>query len=120
MELSIKGMVYDISAVSRIHSAKYDKYYDLQDLFLAMLKYDERTGRPLADERNTPKFTFWNQKCLELQGLNKGDIITVYFEVKGSRRPGKKSSNFGEKEYVTNELIGLRVEREVKRAGFDV
>ena len=68
-----------------------------RDLVITLRKYDQYTGIPTDDSGNTPKFSFMNSNCQQLDGIKTGDIVTVLFDISG-----RSYTKDGRTEYYTD------------------
>lgn len=80
-----------------------------RDLVITVRKFDPYTGVPTEEPGNTPKITFLNSNCQQLDGVKVGDIVTVHFDISG-----RSYDKDGRREYSTD-IRGFRVE--VQRIG---
>lgn len=68
-----------------------------RDLVITVRKFDPYTGVPSEDPGNTPKFTFVNANCQQLDTLKPGDIVTILFDISG-----RSYEKDGKTEYYTD------------------
>lgn len=54
-----------------------------RDVVIMVRKFDQYTGEPSFDEFNTPKFSFMNEKCQQLDQVKIGDVVTISFDLRG-------------------------------------
>ena len=54
-----------------------------RDVIIMVRKFDPNTGEPTFDEYNTPKFSFMNERCQQLDRIKIGDIVNISFDVRG-------------------------------------
>lgn len=65
--------------------SKSGNSFTKRDFVLAMQSFDRDTGEPTIDEENTPMFTLTGDRCSQLDNIQKGQIVTVDFYVRGRR-----------------------------------
>lgn len=95
MAYKITGSVLHIGAPVNLPS-KSGTQFTKRDIVITVRKFDPYTGQPSDDTGNTPKFTFVNDRCQQLDGIRPGDIVTIHFDIQG--RCYEKD---GKKEYFT-------------------
>lgn len=86
--------------------SKSGNLYTRRDLVIAVRRFDPYTGEPVEDPENTPKFTFFGERCRDLEWIQAGDIVTVHFDISG-----RSYNKEGKTEYF-NDIRPLRVERQ--------
>ena len=96
MAYRISGKILSIDSPQTLTSRSGNPYTK-RDLVLTVIKYDQYTGYPTEDPGNTPKFTFFGQRCQDLDGLKVGDTVTVCFDVSG-----RSYEKDGRTEYLTD------------------
>lgn len=104
MAYKITGKVLEVGTTQELIS-KGGTEYRKRDFVITVRKFDPYTGQPAEDEGNTPKFSLFGDRCNDLNGIFKGDIVVVYFEISG--RAFEKE---GKREYFT-EVRSVRVEK---------
>ena len=82
MAYKITGRVLQISTPQSFKS-KSGTPFTKQDIVIMVRKFDQYTGEPSFDEYNTPKFSFMNEKCQQLDHIKVGTIVTISFDVRG-------------------------------------
>lgn len=70
--------------------------------------FDRNTGEPFDDVNETIKFSFFGDYCNDLDGMTPGDVVTVYFDVRGH-----EYEKNGTKDYF-NELVPRKVIKQGK------
>lgn len=96
MAYKISGKVLWIGE-SQTFPSKNGNSYTKRDLVITVRKFDPYTGVPTDDEGNTPKFTFFGEKCTDLNTIRIGDIVTIGFEISG-----RNFDKEGNREYFTD------------------
>ncbi|MCC8037312.1 MAG: DUF3127 domain-containing protein [Bacteroidales bacterium] len=79
---TITGKILQISPVQTI-TGKTGKQFQKQELVLDCTKYDPYTGE--RGFENTPAIEFTQDRCAMLNGFQPGQIVTVAFDLFGSR-----------------------------------
>ncbi len=103
MAYRITGRVFAISQ-TRSSQSKSGNSYTMRDLVITIRKFDPYTGQPSDDMGNTPKFTFMNDRCQQLDNIKVGDIVIVHFDISG-----REYQKDGRTEYITD-IRPFRVE----------
>ncbi len=103
MAYRITGRVFAISQ-TRSSQSKSGNSYTMRDLVITIRKFDPYTGQPSDDTGNTPKFTFMNDRCQQLDNIKVGDIVIVHFDISG-----REYQKDGRTEYITD-IRPFRVE----------
>lgn len=83
MENKIIGRVLQVGDTLPIQSKDGQKTYYKRELVLDATRYDSLTGK--RGYENYPSFEFSGDKCKDLDNLRTGDIVTVSFDVSGSK-----------------------------------
>ncbi|MBD5585348.1 MAG: DUF3127 domain-containing protein [Clostridia bacterium] len=96
MAYKITGRVLNIGPSQSI-IAKSGNQFVKRDVVIMVRKFDPYTGEPSFDELNTPKFSFMNEKCQQLDKIKVGEIVNISFDVRG--RAYEKD---GKKDYLTD------------------
>ena len=104
MAYKITGRIISVGNTQEL-TAKSGNRYTQRDFVMTVRKFDPYTGQPADDDGNTPKFSLFGERCNDLNGIFKGDVVTVSFEVRG-----RAYDKNGQTEYFT-EIRPLRVER---------
>lgn len=104
MAYKITGRIVSVGPTQEL-TAKSGNPYQKRDFVMTVRKFDPYTGQPTDDEGNTPRFTLFGERCNDLNGVFKGDIVTVSFEISG-----RSYDKDGQTEYFT-EVRPLRVEK---------
>lgn len=81
MANTISGKVIAVSAVQNVTS-KNGKQTQQQQLFLDCTRYDPYTGER-SEYENTPLLDFRGENIKLLEGVQKGDVVTITFDVNG-------------------------------------
>ncbi len=85
-------------------ASKSGNSYTISDLIITVRKFDPYTGYPSDDDGNTPKFTFFGDRCQQLDLLKPGDVVVVHFDI-----AGRAYDKDGKREYFT-EVRPFRVD----------
>lgn len=109
MAYKISGTVLHIGDTVTLPS-RSGTPFTKRDLVITVRKFDPYTGVPSEDSGNTPKFSFVNANCRQLDGLKNGDIVTVLFDISG-----RSYEKDGRTEYF-NDIRPFRVE--TQRQGY--
>lgn len=96
MAYKITGRVLAIGNAETF-SSRSGNSYTKRDLVITVRKFDPYTGQPSDDEGNTPKFTYFSDKCRDLDAFKVGDIVTVNFEIYG-----REYIKDGKTDYITD------------------
>lgn len=96
MAYKISGSVLYISDTVSLPS-KSGTTYTKRDLVITVRKFDQYTGVPSEETGNTPKFSFMNTNCQQLDGIKVGDVVTVLFDING-----RSYDKDGRTEYFTD------------------
>lgn len=103
MAYKISGTVLHIGDTVTLPS-RSGAPFTKRDLVITVRKFDPYTGVPSEEAGNTPKFSFVNSNCQQLDGLKPGDIVTVLFDISG-----RSYEKDGRTEYF-NDIRPFRVE----------
>ncbi len=103
MAFKLTGAVLMIGNTTPLQS-KSGVTFTKRDLVITVRKFDSYTGSPIEDPGNTPKITFFNSSCQQLDEVKVGDIVTVHFDISG-----RSYDKDGRKEYSTD-IRGFRVD----------
>lgn len=104
MAYKLTGRIISVGDTQEMIS-KSGTEYRKRDFVMTVRKFDPYTGQPADDEGNTPKFSLFGDRCNDLNGIFKGDVVIVYFEING-----RSFMKDGKTEYFT-EVRPLRVEK---------
>lgn len=96
MAYKITGTVLMIGDTQTLPS-RSGTQFTKRDLVITVRKFDPYTGVPSEEPGNTPKFTFMNSNCQQLDNIKVGDIVTVLFDI-----AGRSYEKEGKKEYYTD------------------
>lgn len=96
MAYKITGRVLHVSTPQSFTSKSGNQFVK-RDIVIMVRRFDPNTGEPSFDEYNTPKFSFMNEKCQQLDQIKEGTIVTISFDVRG--RTYEKD---GKTEYLTD------------------
>lgn len=103
MANQVIGRVFQIGNTESIKSKDGSKTYYKRELVLDATRFDGMTGERGFD--NFPSFEFSGDKCSELDQFNVGEIVTVTFDLQGTKY---------EKDWQTrffNRVRGYKIER---------
>lgn len=103
MAYKIIGTIYRIGETENI-STKNGNNIQRRELILQQRRYDQNTGKEY--EPNFPSLEFINSHCSKLDAFNEGDIVTVSFEIQGTKYIDKRTG----KERVFNRSRAFFVE----------
>lgn len=96
MAYKITGRVLHVGTPQTFNSKSGNQFVK-RDVVIMVRKFDQYTGEPTFDELNTPKFSFMNEKCQQLDQIRVGFIVTINFDLRG--RAYKKDERT---EYITD------------------
>lgn len=96
MAYKISGSVLYISDTVTLPT-KSGTTYTKRDLVITVRKFDQYTGVPSEETGNTPKFSFMNTNCQQLDGIKVGEVVTVLFDING-----RSYDKDGRTEYFTD------------------
>lgn len=96
MAYKIIGRVLSIGTLQTFTS-KSGNTFTKRDIVIMVRKFDQYTGEPSFDEFNTPKFSFMNEKCQQLDQIKIGDVVTIGFDLRGGTY-----EKDGKTEYLTD------------------
>lgn len=82
MAYKITGRVLKIGPSQSI-MAKSGNQFVKRDVVIMVRRFDPNTGEPIFDEYNTPKFSFMNDRCQQLDRIKVGEIVNISFDVRG-------------------------------------
>lgn len=82
MAYKITGKIIELGSAQTLPS-KSGSTYTKRDLIIAVRLFDQYTGQPTEDSNNTPKFTFFGDRCRDLDQFKVGDIVVVDFDISG-------------------------------------
>lgn len=103
MAYKITGSVLAIGPTQTL-SSKSGNTYTKRDLIISVRLFDPYTGQPIADNSNTPKFTFIGEKCATLDQFSPGNVVTISFDISG-----RSYDKDGKTEYFT-EIRPFRID----------
>lgn len=72
--------------------SKSGNAYQKRDFVINPLSFDGETGEPTFDEDNIPQLSITGDRCSQLDGLKKGDCVTVEFYLRGHRYRNPESN----------------------------
>lgn len=104
MAYKITGRIISVGNTQGL-TAKSGNLYTQRDFVMTVRKFDPYTGQPTDEDGNTPKFSLFGERCNDLNGVFKGDIVTVSFDIRG-----RSYDKNGQTEYFT-EVRPIRVEK---------
>ena len=87
MANQITGKVLYIYPSQTIPSKDGSKTFTKRSIILDCTRYDQYTGERGIE--NTPEFEFFGDRCVELDNYQVGQIVTISFDVQGSRYKNK-------------------------------
>lgn len=103
MTNEIIGRVYSIGATRSIQSKDGSKAFSTRELILDCTRYDSITGAKMFE--NYPQLEFSNDRCAELDKFKVGDVVKVFFDLRGSRY----TDSSGQTKHFTK-VQGYRIE----------
>ncbi|MDT3388111.1 MAG: DUF3127 domain-containing protein [Bacteroidota bacterium] len=103
MENKVIGRIFQIGKTEPIQSRDGSKTYYKRELILDATRFDGMTGQRGFD--NFPTFEFSGDKCAELDQYKVGEIVTVSFDLQGT-----KYEKDGQTKFFTR-VRGYKVER---------
>lgn len=103
MANQVIGKIFQIGNTEPIKSKDGSKTYYKRELILDATRFDGITGERGFD--NFPTFEFSGDKCSELDQFKVGEIVTVYFDLQGT-----KYEKEGQTKFFTR-IRGYKVER---------
>lgn len=119
MANQITGKIEYISATQIIQSKNGGQSFAKREIVLDATRYDSYTGE--RGYENFPMFEFGGDKCSLLDGFKEGQVVTVSFDIQGSRYNDKAT---GEVKYFSR-IRGYKIElvkdvkQEVEEIGID-
>lgn len=105
MAYKITGRVMEVGQTQSLTS-KNGTAYTKRDVVITVRKFDPYTGIPSEEEGNTPKFTFFGERCKDLDDITPGIIVNISFEI-----TGREYTKDGKTDYFT-EVKPLRISRQ--------
>lgn len=103
MANQVIGRIFQIGNTEPIQSKDGSKTYYKRELVLDATRFDGMTGERGFD--NYPTFEFSGDKCSELDQYKVGEIVTVSFDLQGSKYEKDGQTKF------FNRVRGYKVER---------
>lgn len=103
MANQVIGRIYQIGNTEPIQSKDGNKTFYKRELVLDATRFDGFTGERGFD--NFPTFEFSGDRCSELDNFKVGDIVTVSFDLQGT-----KYEKDGQTKFFTR-VRGYKVER---------
>ena len=103
MANQVIGRVFQIGNTESIKSKDGSKTYYKRELVLDATRFDGMTGERGFD--NFPSFEFSGDKCSELDQFNVGEIVTVTFDLQGTKHEKDGQTRF------FNRVRGYKIER---------
>lgn len=103
MANQVIGRVFQIGNTESIKSKDGSKTYYKRELVLDATRFDGMTGERGFD--NFPSFEFSGDKCSELDQFNVGEIVTVTFDLQGTKYEKDGQTRF------FNRVRGYKIER---------
>ena len=103
MANQVIGRIFQIGNTEPIKSKDGSKTYYKRELILDATRFDGMTGERGFD--NFPTFEFSGDKCSELDQFKVGEIVTVSFDLQGT-----KYEKEGQTKFFTR-IRGYKVER---------
>ncbi len=83
MAYKIIGSVLAITPAQTFPS-KNGNSYTKRDIIITVWTFDTNTGERNVEKDNTPKFTFFGKQCELIDRFKPGDIVTIFFDIKGN------------------------------------
>lgn len=96
MAYKITGRILNLGDLQSITSTSTGKSYNKRDVVISAFLFDSYTGQPTEDVSNTPKFTFFGNRCQDLEQFKAGDMVVIGFEING-----RSYQKDGKTEYFT-------------------
>jgi hypothetical protein len=103
MTNQITGKIMVIGHTASIPSKDGSKTYNKREIILDATKFDPYTGE--RGYENYPSFEFGGDKCAELDQFSVGEIVTISFDLQGT-----KYEKDGQTRFFTR-IRGYKVER---------
>lgn len=103
MSNQITGRIERIGQTVNIPSKDGSKTYQKREIILDATRYDPYTGERGFD--NFPAFEFGGDKCAELDNFRQGQVVTISFELQGTKYTDKD----GQTKYFTR-VRGYKIE----------
>lgn len=103
MANQVIGRVFQIGNTESIKSKDGSKTYYKRELVLDATRFDGMTGERGFD--NFPSFEFSGDKCSELDQFNVGEIVTVTFDLQGTKYEKDGQTR------IFNRVRGYKIER---------
>ena len=103
MANQVIGRVFQIGNTESIKSKDGSKTYYKRELVLDATRFDGMTGERGFD--NFPSFEFSGDKCSELDKFSVGEVVTVTFDLQGTKYEKDGQTRF------FNRVRGYKIER---------
>ena len=104
MPNQVTGKIERIAPTVQIQSKDGTKTYQKRELTLNLIRFDPYTGEPCSFD-NYPTFEFSGDKCAELDRYKTGQVVTVSFDLQGTKYTDKD----GGTKYFTR-IRGYKIE----------
>ncbi len=104
MPNQVTGKIERIAPTVQIQSKDGTKTYQKREITLNLIRFDPYTGEPYSFD-NYPTFEFSGDKCAELDRNKPGQVVTVSFDLQGTKYTDKD----GETKYFTR-IRGYKIE----------
>lgn len=84
----ITGKILHIYPTQQLTS-KSGNAFTKRDFVVAVQSFDRDTGAPTIDDDNTPQLSLTGDRCSQLDGIRRGDIVTIDYFLRGRRYRGE-------------------------------
>lgn len=84
MANTITGKIASIGQTQSL-TTKSGNAFQKRDIVINVRRFDPNTGEPMTDYENTPQLSFYGDKCRDLDRFQTGQMVTIYFDLRGSK-----------------------------------
>ncbi len=84
MANTITGQIASIGQTQSL-TTKSGNAFQKRDIVIIVRRFDPNTGEPMTDYENTPQLSFYGDKCRDLDRFQVGQMVTIYFDLRGSK-----------------------------------
>lgn len=100
----IIGQILSIGTPQKLTSQQ-GQAFTIRPIVISVRRYDPNTGEPVNDYENTPEFSFFGDKCRELDQYKVGQNVCIYFDI-----VGRKYTPVGGTEKIINDIRPYKIE----------
>lgn len=84
----ITGQVVYVYPTQQLQSKTTGNQFTKRDFVIAVQTFDRDTGEPTIDTENTPQLTITGDRCSQLDNIQKGQMVSVSYSLRGRRYRG--------------------------------